>query len=366
MKVICQREGLLQACQLASMVLPTRDIKPVLKNLKFTAEPGQATLFATDLELGLSVEVAGVTVETPGVALLPATRLIQILREARVAEMELEIIGQEVVLRGGSLEYEMPIEDSSQFPDPPELPWEHAAEITAGPLKEMIRRTAFACATDVARYTMTGVLWETTAEGAVRLVATDGRRLAMTTGPKLNKGKAQAVVVPSKAMTTLERCLPDDEEEVQVSLEPRQAAFRTGRITLTTLLVEGRFPDYKAVLPKKEDVKARIPLHAGAFASAIRQAAIMIDDETRRLSLKFTPGLLTLSARNSSSGRSRVELPLEYSGAAIETFFNPVYLLDMLKQYPNDTAMEIELVSGAHPALLRAGDEYQYLIMPLT
>lgn len=130
--------------------------------------------------------------------------------------------------------------------------------------------------------------------------------------------------------------------------------------------MEGRFPDYKAVLPKKEDVKARIPLHAGAFASAIRQAAIMIDDETRRLCLKFTAGLLTLSARNSNSGRSRVELPLEYSGSPIETFFNPVYLLDMLKQFPPDTALEIELVSGSHPALLRAGDEYQYLIMPLT
>ena len=102
MKVICQREGLLQACQLASMVLPTRDIKPVLKNLKFTAEPGQATLFATDLELGLRVEVAGVTIMSPGVALLPATRVIQILREAKVAEMELEVSGQEVVLRGGS------------------------------------------------------------------------------------------------------------------------------------------------------------------------------------------------------------------------------------------------------------------------
>jgi len=366
MKVICQREGLLQACQLASMVLPTRDIKPVLKNLKFTAEPGQATLFATDLELGLRVEVAGVTIMSPGVALLPATRVIQILREAKVAEMELEVSGQEVVLRGGSLEYEMPVEDASQFPDPAELPWDNAAEVTAGPLKEMIRRTAFACATEVARYTMTGLLWETTAEGAIRLVATDGRRLAMTTGPKMNKGKAQAVVVPSKAMNTLERCLPDDEEEVQVALETRQAAFRTGRVTLTTLLVEGRFPDYKAVLPKREDVKARIPLHAGAFASAIRQAAIMIDDETRRLCLKFSPGLLTLSARNSNSGRSRVELPLEYSGAPIETFFNPVYLLDMLKQFPPDTALEIELVSGSHPALLRAGDEYQYLIMPLT
>lgn len=366
MKVICQREGLLQACQLASMVLPSREIKPVLKNLKFTAEPGQATLYATDLELGLRVEVAGVTVEKPGEALLPAGRVIQILREARVPEMELEISGNEVVLRGGSLEYEMPVEDPGQFPDPPELPWDEASQIIAGPLKEMIRRTAFACATEVARYTMTGVLWEATAEGAVRLVATDGRRLAMTTGPKLEKRKAQSVVVPSKAMMTLERCLPDDEEEVQVSLEPRQAAFRTGRVTLSTLLVEGRFPDYKAVLPKKDDVKARIPLHAGAFASAIRQAAIMIDDETRRLCLKFGPGLLTLSARNSSSGRSKVELPLEYSGAVIETFYNPVYLLDMLKQFPPDTAMEIDLVSGAHPAMMRAGDDYQYLIMPLT
>ena len=109
MKVICQREGLLQACQLASMVLPTRDIKPVLKNLKFTAEPGQATLFATDLELGLRVEVAGVTVESPGVALLPATRVIPNPRAATVAEIALEVRGQPVVRRARRLQYHTPL-----------------------------------------------------------------------------------------------------------------------------------------------------------------------------------------------------------------------------------------------------------------
>ena len=366
MKLICQREGLFQACQMASMVLPTRDIKPVLKNLKLTAGPGRATLFATDLELGLRVEVAGMTIEDPGVALLPAGRLLAILREARVPEMELEANSTEVILRGGSLEYVMPVEDPAQFPEPPELPWEEPLELVAGPLKEMVRRTAFACATEVARYSMTGVLWEAGADGEVRLVATDGRRLAMATGPRMPRKKTQAVVVPSRAMMTLERCLPDDEEVVQLSLQSRQAAFRTARVTLTTLLVEGRFPEYRAVMPKREDIVARIPLHAGAFMAAIRQAAVMIDDETRRLSFHFGPGQLTLSARNPNSGRSKVELPLEYSGPVLETFYNPQYLLDMLKQVPPTTSLEIELADGTRPALIRVGDDYQYLIMPLT
>ena len=92
----------------------------------------------------------------------------------------------------------------------------------------------------------------------------------------------------------------------------------------------------------------------------------MIDDETRRLSFHFGPGQLTLSARNPNSGRSKVELPLEYSGPVIETFYNPQYLLDMLKQVPPTTSLEIELADGTRPALIRVGDDYQYLIMPLT
>jgi DNA polymerase III beta subunit len=212
MKLICQRESLLQGCQLASSVLPTKDIKPILANIKIVAEAGRVTLQATDLELGLRLEVAGVTVLEPGQALLPAARIVSILREARMPELEFESAVGGLTVSGGSLEYELPYEDPEQFPDLPELDAAGAAQLTAGPLREMIRRTTFACATETARFTMTGVYWSLETDGTARLVATDGRRLAMSTGAVTGVSTAMTAIVPSKAMHALERNLLDDEE----------------------------------------------------------------------------------------------------------------------------------------------------------
>ena len=369
MKLICQRESLLQGCQLASSVLPTKDIKPILANIKIVAEPGRVTLQATDLELGLRLEVAGVNVLQAGQALLPATRVISILREARVPELEFEcdrVAGSGIMVSGGSLEYELPYEDPDQFPDLPDLDADGGAQLTAGPLKEMIRRTTFACASETARFTMTGVHWGLEADGTARLVATDGRRLAMSSGSVSGvKANAQAII-PSKAMHALERNLLDDEEEIRVVLRPSEALFRTGRSVLSTRLVEGRFPDYKAVIPKREKIVARVPIQAGALFSAVRQAAIMVDDETRKLILNFNPGKLSLQAAHGTGGKSRVEFPIEFQGPAISIAFNPQYLLDMLKQLAADAPLEVDLIDGNHPALFRLGDGFQYLVMPLS
>src|SRR5579864_4055980 len=139
MKAICHREGLLSACQLASAAIPSRDIKPILKNLKAIAGDGRCTLMATDLEIGIRLDVQGLTIEEPGEAILPAGRLIAILREARDSELRIEADPSSCVVRGASLEFELLSEDPSQFPDVPTFTEEKYHEITAGSLREMIR-----------------------------------------------------------------------------------------------------------------------------------------------------------------------------------------------------------------------------------
>lgn len=369
MKLICQRESLLQGCQLASTVLPTKDIKPILANIKITAEPGRVTLQATDLELGLRLEVAGVNVLEPGQALVSASRMVSILREARVPELEIEggrVAGSGVTISGGSLEYDLPFEDPDQFPDLPDLDADGGAQLTAGPLREMIRRTTFACAAETARFTMTGVNWSLEAGGTARLVATDGRRLAMASGAVSGVKANTSAIIPGKAMHALERNLLDDEEEIRVVIRPAEALFTTGRSVLSTRLVEGRFPDYKAVIPKRDKIVAKVPIQAGALFSAVRQAAIMVDDETRKLVFTFTPGKLSLKGAHGGGGRSRVDLPIEFQGSEVSIAFNPQYLLDMLKQLSADAALEVDLIDGSHPALFRLGDDFQYLVMPLS
>ncbi len=369
MKAICQREGLLAAVQLASVALPARDVaKPILKNLKAVAQEGRCTLMATDLELGIRLDVRGLTVQEPGEAILPASRLLQILREAPDEELAIEADAAACWVRGRQAEFEMPSEDPAAFPDPPTFEEENYHELSAGSLREMIRRTVFAAASgEATRFATIGVLWELDGEQA-KLVATDGRRLALCQGAAAGRGthgtKGMTPVVPTKAMNLLERNLHDDGELVSVNIRANDALFRTERAIIYTRLVEGRFPPYRDAFPKKQAVK--VPLAVPAFLGAVRQAAIMTDDESKRVTFAFTKGKLTLEARGASTGRSKVEMPLEYDAKPISIGFDPQFLTDMLKVLPTDAELLLELVDGASPALFRQGGDYSYLVMPLT
>jgi DNA polymerase-3 subunit beta len=240
-------------------------------------------------------------------------------------------------------------------------------EITAGSLREMIRRTVFATADETARYSMTGVMWELDGNLA-KLVATDGRRLALAQGAAAEFGghstKGHAPVVPTKAMNLLERNLQDDDETVRISLRPNEVLFRTERAVVYSRLVEGRFPDYKQVMPKKQGT--RIVLQAVPFQTAVRQAAIMTDEDSKRVTFRFAKNNLTLKAQGATAGRSKVDLPIDYEGKTLEIGFNPTYLVDMLKVLPPDAELTLDLIDAASPALFKSGSEYSYLVMPLT
>ncbi len=367
MKVLCHREGLLSAFQLASVALPARDLKPVLRNLKAIAETDRCTLLATDLELGIRLEVRGVKVEEPGEALLPAGKMLAILRESTDEELSIEADAKACLIRGQFNEFEMGGEDPAEFPDVPAFKGESYHELSANMLREMIRRTIFAAATENPRYAVTGVLWELEGDTG-RLVATDGRRLAVAQGTATPRGghetKGQTHVVPTKAMQLLERNLQEAEELVRVSLQPNEALFKTDRATIYSRLVEGRYPPYREVFPKKQTVK--VPLVVGPFYAAVRQAAIMTDEESKKVMFSFGKKKLTMQARGAGTGRSKVELAIDYEGKPIDIAFDPKFLTEMLRVLNAEDGLSLELSDGNSVALFRCGESYSYIVMPLS
>jgi DNA polymerase-3 subunit beta len=369
MKVFCEnREGLLSACQLAQAAIKARDVKPILHNFKAIAADGRCTLMATDMEIGIRVDVQGLVIEEAGEAILPAARFIDILRECRGPELQIQADADGCVVKGPSLYFEMPGEDPAQFPDWPTFTDEKYHEISAGSLRDMIRRTLFAAADDTARYSMAGALFELE-DDVARLVATDGRRLALAQGVATPHGghttKGHQAIVPTKAMSLLERNLQDDEEEpVRICLRANDALFRTGRAVLYSRLVEGRFPDYRQVLPRKQAVK--VPVQAAPFQMAVRQAAIMTDGDGKRVTFRFESGKVTLEAQGMTTGRSEIKMPLEYDGKLLQVNLNPAYLVDMLKVLPPNSELTLELIDAGAPVTFRCGPNYLYLVMPLT
>jgi DNA polymerase-3 subunit beta len=141
--------------------------------------------------------------------------------------------------------------------------------------------------------------------------------------------------------------------------------FQTERALIHTKLVEGRFPPYRDIIPKKSTIK--VTLNPAEFLSRVRQAAIMTDEATKRVDFEFGKQKLLLKAEGAETGSSEVRLDLpDYDGDEITIAFDPQYLVEMLRAIEGETSISLEMTSGEKPAVFRAGDNYLYLVMPLA
>lgn len=370
MKVTCQRDMLLTACQNVQGAVAARTTRPVLANLKFTAQDDALVLMGTDMEVGIRYELRGVKVGRAGAAIIPPGRLVSILRETGDPDITLDADAETTKIKLTTGRFELPGGDPAEFPDIPTFDaGGRYHEITAGVLRTLIKRTAFAAERkESTRWAVTGVLWEAD-EGKARLVATDTKRLAMTEGPADVHGEPEAKttshLIPVKAVGILERNLADDGEVIRVALKSNEAMFQTERALVHTKLVEGRFPPYRDIVPKKMAVK--LPISAPEFLARIRQAAIMAEGDSKRVDFHFEPGKVVLTARGQEAGSSEVEMELVgYEGPVVDIAFDPTYVTEMLRAIEGEPTVVLEMTDGQKPAVFRVGEQYLYLVMPMT
>jgi DNA polymerase-3 subunit beta len=362
------------ACQLVSAAVPVRTPKEVLSCVKAVAQDDGITLVAFDTEVGIRYETRGVNVKRAGSAILPINQLTQILRESTDDDISLDSNAEGTVAKLGTSKFELPTRPVDEFPDIPAFDdGGRYHEITAGILRTMINRTAFAAdkKDSASRFALKGVLWE--AEGKqARLVATDTKRLALCEGPATVHGPADKVkmtpVVPLKAIALLERNLIDDGELVRVGLRANDAQFQTDRAMIYTTLVQGRYAPYRDIISKtRKDSTVKIPLPVEGFFSRVRQAKIMTDDESKRVDMTFASGKVTMTARGAATGSSEVVLALpDYEGPEVSIAFDPEYLVEFLRSLEGEATVTLEMADGGKPALFKCGDNYLYLVMPLA
>jgi len=367
MQLTCSHSALTSAFQAVSGVVPTRTTKEILKNVKLQVSGGTATLLGTDSETGIRCVVPNIEADSSGEALLPTARVLQILRELSDDAVKLEVTGDAVWIRGGNSEFRLSSEDPSDFPPVASFGDDSYFVIPANSLRQMIRRTVFATDAESTRYALGGVLLELNPERAT-LAATDSRRLAVISAPCRAEGKptmpSTPPVVPAKAMTLLERVLGDTDVEVKLAVHPNDIVVQAGDITITSQLVQGRFPDYKKVIPA--GFSATIELVGGPFYSAIRQAQIVTNEESRGVDFTFAPGTLRLSSQAADIGQSKIELPIGYDGAELTITFDPRYIADFLRVLEPGTTLRFQLIDHESAAVLATEDHYTYVIMPLS
>ncbi|NBW85864.1 MAG: DNA polymerase III subunit beta [Planctomycetia bacterium] len=376
MKIRSPREPILAALQTAAAVVPARSPKPVLTNVKLEATKDSAVLSATDLEVGVRIEIEGVETSAPGAVLLPSGRLAAIVRESSPGTVfEISSDGTATVVKAPRSEFRLPAEDPLEFPSVAAFPQGPCFEISTPLVRELVRRTVFATDNESSRYALGGVLLELSATSVIA-VGTDGRRLAKMEGPaEAREGEAPAVqpIVPARAMQLVERCLGAADAPVFVATRhvdnsptrPTEILVRAGGTTVSSRLVDGRFPRWRDVFPDRPDA-VRVSLVAGPLLAAVRQAAIVTSEQSKGVDFSFEQGQLVLFGRSAESGESRVEVPIDHAGATVRIKLDPRFVADFLRVLDGGTNVAVEITDAQSACVCRTEDGYGYVIMPLA
>jgi len=368
MQIQCDREKLLRAFQTVASVVPSRSPKPILQNIKLETTDDGIALTATDLEVGIRIDLGGFPVATGGRALLPVDRVGSILREAPDEKLTIASDGRRVVIEGQQSKFQLPAEDPMAYPDIQSFDAEAYHEVPAAAFRGLVRRTIFATDNESTRYALGGVLIEL-GDDEIIGVGTDGRRLARQVGPAKSVGAAargeEMTIIPSRAMHLLERAMTDSDEEIRLAVQDNAILAKSQRTMVYARLIEGRFPNWRGVFPHRDDA-AQISLTVGNFHAAVRQAAIVISQERRGVDFRFAEGNLEMVGQGGELGESRIELPIAYDGPEIRIRLDPRFVSDFLKVLEPDQNVVLEIKDGETAAVCTTDDGYAYVIMPLA
>jgi len=363
MKVTIAPQVLLDGLMVATGAAATRTPKVALQGVLITAQDNEVLLMATNLEAGIRYKLTQVEVEKDGQALVPASKLTQIIRECSDETILLETKGNLLHIWGSDSHFQVYSSDIHEFPPVPELEGEADFELKAEHLRLIIERTLFAAAKESTRYAIDGLLWEKKGQ-TLKVVSTDGRRLALISCAVMNnKSQDNSVIVPSKTMSLIQRVIVDPEEVFQIRFLSNQILFKSSRVTISSVLVEGHFPKYEDVIPKDNDkiIKVNVP----NLLSAVRRASLLTSEDSKAIRISFSENQATMMGRAPEQGEASVSIKLPYDSEPMEIGFNPGYLMDVLKVLDTDE-VQFELKDSNRPGVFRNQDDYLYVIMPVN
>lgn len=345
--------------------VPAKTTLPVLSNLLVEATKDGVRLSATDLDVAVTTVVPA-EVDAEGGVTLPARKLVEITRELPNAGVRVAAIGdQRVQLECARAKFKLLGIPKEEFPRFPPVKFERPWRVTSGDLQKLIEHVSFAASTEESRPILNGVLWELRPE-RMRMVATNGHRLARMELPVSGGADSAELIVPPKALELVRR-LFDPSEEIEVARTENHLGFQSGQTRVFTRLIEGPYPNYEQVIPRENDKIATVDRQT--LAAALRRVGVVASDQTHRVRLAFSGGTLRFSVNTPDLGEAHDEIAVSYQGDPLEIGFNANYLLEILKYMPTDEvrltfkaperAATVEPVGWDDPA------SYLCLVMPL-
>ncbi|MGB0259335.1 MAG: DNA polymerase III subunit beta [Coraliomargarita sp.] len=372
MKFKINKDHFTNGLQQVLNVVATRSTMPILSNVLIEAADGHISLTTTNLDLGIRCRIKA-DVETEGGLTLPVRKLATIVRELPQADVFVEAgdNNQAKITSGGSLFKIMGI-STEEFPPLPTFENRHVFELTQDEIVNMLKSVSYGQSTDENRYILNGVYFNF-ADDKLTLVATDGRRLALTAlETDITEDNAGSLILPAKTVAELERLLGKG-EKVKIAFNDRQVAFEiaigeegdTGlvdQLYLVSKIVEGNYPNYRQVIPK--ETEHRVKIERELMLECVHRAALVTSDKSNSVKLKVSKNLLEISGSSSEYGESHESMAIAYDGPEVQVAFNPQFLMEPLKALTKDEVF-FEFKDELSPGLFKTLDNFICVIMPL-
>ncbi|HEY4531299.1 MAG TPA: DNA polymerase III subunit beta [Luteimonas sp.] len=364
MRFSLQREAFLKPLAQVVNVVERRQTLPVLANLLALVKDGQLSLTGTDLEVEMVARCA-VDDAQDGEVTIPARKLFDIVRALPDgSKVTVSQTGDRITVQAGRSRFTLSSLPANDFPSIDEVEATERVEVPEAALKELIERTAFAMAQQDVRYYLNGLLFDL-GEHRLRCVATDGHRLALCEAALEGGGQAKRqIIVPRKGVTELQRLLEGGDRVLELEMGRNHIRVKRDDVTFTSKLIDGRFPDYEAVIPIGADREVRVDREV--LRASLQRAAILSNEKYRGVRIEVSPGQLKISAHNPEQEEAQEELEADTSVDGLAVGFNVNYLLDALGALRDETVV-LALRDANSSALVReaANERSRHVVMPL-
>ena len=359
------RDAILAPLQSVAGIVEKRHTLPILSNVLIEKHGEQLTMLATDIEIQIRTTTAGDLGGSDASLTVGARKLQDILRALpESAEVNLTLDDKRLTVKAGKSRFALQTLPAADYPRM-NLPEGEGTrfQVTQKTFKRLLAQVSYAMAQQDIRYYLNGLLVIVDG-GELRMVATDGHRLAYAAAPIEAELPRTEVILPRKTVMELARQLGDTDDALEVVLAGNQSVFRFGPIELVSKLIDGKFPDYERVIPQNHPTT--ITFDRAPLLSALSRVAILTSDKFRGVRLVLEDGLLRIVSSNTEQEEAQEELEVDYHGTALDIGFNVTYLLDVLNNVSNEQ-IEWHLADGNSSALITVpgNAHFKYVVMPM-
>lgn len=363
MKFNINRDALLPVLQTVSSVVDRRQTLPILSNLLFVLEPNSLSVTATDMEVELIVKI-DVSLDETGELTLPARKLFDICKALPAeSQLQFEVKNDRALIKSGRSRFTLATLPAPEYPVIDLTEKTTSFNIKQKILDQLLTNTQFAMAQQDVRYYLNGLLLEVSAD-KLRAVATDGHRLALDeTEIKTDLKEPIQIIVPRKGITELTRLLQDD-SEIEIQVSTNHIRIKNANACFTSKLIDGRFPDYKRVIPELSETP--VLSDREELKSSLTRASILSNEKYRGVRIILNTNSLRALAHNPEQEEAEEELEVQYDGDELEIGFNVSYLLDTLSIIKSEK-VKLSVLDANSSCLVLPEDESncQYVVMPM-